>query len=202
MSSGSFWERFLDLDKADQELTCLILVEKELKSNWGDESLRFWHAQKLTTIGRLKEAEAIYLDLLRSQVENSKLYLIRVALGEVFVERGEIQKAEKEFRYATECNPASTVSWVKLSECLFRQERFLEAIETLNLGLLASGDRDEVFLNLGHAKRATQDYAGAIESYKAALAINSGYDAARKALEDAQMACRESGSVKGNGGTL
>jgi tetratricopeptide (TPR) repeat protein len=151
-----------------------------------NEGTRWRYATSLRTIGRWSEAEFILLAL--DSVPTPKQWQIEVALGQIYSAEGKFSQAEERFRQATESNPASTTPWVFLGGILDKQGRYVEAIDAFGAGLAASGDIDEVHLNMGHTFRAMKEYEAAVTHYERASTIDSEDEDVRNALSDMRMA--------------
>ncbi len=150
-----------------------------------ETDVRLLLAQSTRELGRLQEAKQIFLGL--KNVPTDKQWIVATDLGELYMETGEFQQAESILFEATRLKPASTAPWVIRGACLALQERFEEACEVLAKGLTASGDLDELYLNLGYNQRALKAYAAARESFKAALRISPDYTEAKEALKDVEL---------------
>src|SRR5882762_2959952 len=151
------YERAMEADKAGHSAAAVILFERFLKDRPNHSFARFVYGENLLNLGRISDAERNLSTV--NDMPPGKEWLLDLARGKIESERGNLLRAEGYFRAAANKKPGSTVPWTYLGKCLTNQERFEEAGVILLNALNASGDVDEVYLNLGINKRALGDYA-------------------------------------------
>lgn len=84
-------------------------------------------------------------------------------------------QAEIKYRKGLEKDPKSVTGQYNLSNSLYRQEKYKEAIpilDSLRQQKIAPNQRAQVYHNLGNNLLKSQDYQGAVEAYKNALKLN------------------------------
>ena len=83
--------------------------------------------------GDLDRAEQILMDMMRT--EEYKNPMIRHYLGVVYLRKGELNRAIKEFKEAININPDDLGSHFKLAECYFKKGEFEKAIQEAKITL-------------------------------------------------------------------
>jgi tetratricopeptide (TPR) repeat protein len=145
-------------------------------------------ADNLRVIGRFAEAEKVFAEIPIDDVPTDKLWLVDLHRGQLFLDRREFGSAVSSFERALERNPASTVPYVYLAGAHARLEEPMKAIEVLQRGIKAEGDRDEVYLNLGYNYRTLGQYQLAAEAFSNALEVTPDYKEAKEAFQDVTSA--------------
>jgi tetratricopeptide (TPR) repeat protein len=140
--------------------------------------------KNLIEVGRISDAES-YLNIIRRNAA-PKPWLIELVLGELCMARSKPADAETHFRNAWQMNRQSTVPAIYLADALFKQEKFNDAKSVLLKALMAKGDVDEVYLNLGCVARALGEYADARSYFLKALEISPDYSQAKRGLADVE----------------
>ena len=183
LEEQKLYDLAIEADKRDYCAAAITFFEGFLGLQPNHAFARYCYAQNLLQAGRISDAEH---NLFRAMdIPSEKQWLVDLTKGEIEMERGNYQQAERHFRSASEKNPESTVPWVYLGGALNKQERFKDACEVFERGLSAKGDTDEVYLNLGNSFRALKDYAGARRAYLRAIEFTGDhYKAAHEALQD------------------
>jgi tetratricopeptide (TPR) repeat protein len=163
-------------------ITALVLVEKYLEQRPDDPRFCVVYGDILRVLCRFDEAERV----LRSVPEDLRPgnYPIQLTLGRVFEGRGDFARAEQAYRNAAEMTPEYTVPIVFLASVIARQGRFEEACRTLQDGIRAEGDVDEVWRKLGDYNSVLGDLETAQHCYEMALAISPDYPEVEQALRD------------------
>lgn len=167
---------------AGKSATAIVMLEKYVRSVPNDSYATFLLAENLRSLGRVTDAEAMMRSL--KDIPASKQWLVSLCWAEIHAIKSRNVEAEAAFKKAIELNPSSTVPWVYYGGWLGKQERFQEAVEVLTNGLAATGDLDEVYLNLGYNKRALYQYGEAKDCFLRALKENPTYLEAEDALGD------------------
>lgn len=139
-------------------------------------------AENLRLLGRIAEARKVLQEI--GDYPADKAWLVNVHRGQVEQDAGELQAAAYRFETALEQSPTGTIPYIHLACAYSVMQRRSEAIEVLLRGLTAEGDRDEVYLNLGHQYRALRDYARAERAYRKAIELSPDYSEAEIALHD------------------
>jgi tetratricopeptide (TPR) repeat protein len=102
--------------------------------------------------------------------------------------------AEINYRKALDANPKSTVSMYNLGNSLFQQQKAEEAIKQYDNAAKVEKNKTKlakIYHNKGTLLQMTQDYAKAIEAYKAALRNNPKDDETRYNLALAQKLLKD-----------
>lgn len=149
------------------------------------DSIKYRAVINLLEVGRVRDAEIQFNEI--NQNAAPKPWLLEYALGKISMAQFNPMEAERHFRTAWKLNPDSTAPAELLADCLLKQEKFDEAIAVLNEALKASGDVDEVYLNLAVAKRAVGDYKSARQYLLDALKIDPNNSSIKKLLLDVEL---------------
>lgn len=117
----------------------LPLLEESAAADPADDYAQRRLALAYYNLGRLDEAEAIYLRLLEAGEDP----VLRNRLGNTLRDRGDLAGAETAYRTVIAAAPTLVAAYLNLAEILWRQDRDAEAILVINQGLLAvaAGDR-------------------------------------------------------------
>jgi tetratricopeptide (TPR) repeat protein len=151
---------------------------------------RFLLGKQLRELGRKTEAMQHFLAVEKQidMVPPGKRDLVYLYIALIHESNGEFEDAEQWFRRSCQAGPSSTVSWSFFGTFLLSRERFGEAIQVLERGLQAEGDRDEIHLKLGYCRRALGNYRRALHHFEQAIAIDAAYKEASVALVDMERA--------------
>src|ERR1700693_350455 len=143
-------------------------------------------ADNLRAVGRITEARSVMREI--REFPEDKAWLVNVQRGKIEHDAGNFQDAAYCLETAVEQNPKSTVPYVYLASAYSAMQQYDKAIGVLKTGLVAEGDRDEVYLNLGYKYRAIGCYQEAQEAFQNALEITPDYEEAAVALRDVNSA--------------
>jgi len=105
-----------------------------------------------------------------SQKDRAATYVNR---GVLYMRKGDQLNASTDYKAALEIKPNLTQAYVNQAASLIRQEKYQEAVESLNRALddKKSPTRTAALYNRAIALDAQEDYKGAYNDLKAALAI-------------------------------
>lgn len=145
--------------------------------------------KSLRIVGRCKEAERLLLEA-HADFWGKEIQSVEMALGDVFRATNRPLEAEKWYRRAVASAPNTTGPYVFLAGFLASQERFSEACKVLEQATGASGELDEVHLNLALNWRALGDFERARAEALKAIQITPDYEAAQRTLADIESAIR------------
>src|SRR5688572_20778835 len=146
LEEQKLYDLAVEADKRDYCVAAITFFEGFLKLQPSHAFARYRYAQNLLQVGRISDAEQ---NLTRATgIPAEKQWLVDLTKGEIEMQRGNYQEAERHFRSASQKRPESTVPWIYLGAALNKQERFKDACEVFERGLFAQGDTDEVYLNL------------------------------------------------------
>lgn len=120
-------------------------------------------------------SEALTQDL--SSKDTAATYVNR---GILFMRKGEQDLASKDYQSAIEIKPELTEAYVNYGASLIRQEKFEEALKTLNIALedIDSTIRPEALYNRAIILDRRENYKGAYLDLKEALAIRPDWSPA------------------------
>lgn len=104
------------------------------------------------------------------------------ALGELYLLHARLPEAERALRLAISQNPSPEVPMRDLGEIYLIQKRFTEAITVLSDALKLAPEDSAISLSLGTARNEQGDYAGAVQDFKRAMAIDPKNAQARQQL--------------------
>ncbi len=113
---------------------------------------------------------------------------MNVHRGQVEHDAGNFQAAAHRFETAVEQNPNSTIPYIHLASAYSAMQQYGKAIEVLKSGLVAEGDLDEIYLNLGYKYRTARRYLEAQDAFRNALKITPNYPEAKVAMRDVNSA--------------
>jgi tetratricopeptide (TPR) repeat protein len=177
----------------------IAFLEYYVKDNPDDYETVLWYADSLRIVGRCREA----VELLKPAFErtsgsgNRSAMAARIAMA---LEPTDPQQAEEWFSKSVEVDvDVPGWVWVLRGANLARMERFDAAIESYHMSLHGKDvDADEVYLNMGRAYRAKQDYQSALEYLRRSrmLRADEGVDAEIADLEDVARARQLAESLK------
>ena len=113
-------------------------------------------------------------------------------MGHLEKQRGELERAAGQYRWAIKAAPRHTAGYIFLGGVLARQGRLREAedVHRTAIETCYEGNVDEAFLNLGLALRAQERFDEAAECFREAIRMDSGYHDARRALRDVERCIR------------
>jgi Tfp pilus assembly protein PilF len=123
-----------------------------------------------------------------------------ISLGQIYEQKGLLAEADSAFRAATVVRATDTIPWNYLGTFLMRRERIEGAIEALKMGLSSEGSTDEIHYNLGGCYVLLDQLDAAVAEYSAAIAIDPGYELAKKQLADLQALQELRGRMKQRSG--
>ena len=107
----------------------------------------------------------------------------RLAVGDLLLEKGDLQGAEAQYRAVLQQNPQSDVAWNNLGLVLMRTNRVNEAIRALERAV-ALNPKSPVYLNnLGAAYERAGQRQKARTMYEQALRQDPNFADARQNLE-------------------
>jgi tetratricopeptide (TPR) repeat protein len=178
----------LDADKAGHPALIIELARRYLAA-WPDDrhALRAY-AEALTSIARYPEARVAYergLGLAETDAQRGNLYS---ALGHLCRAHGEVHEAEDWYARAAAARPMDAGPRIYLGALLAKAGRLEEASKVHEEATrLSEGPIDEAWLNLGFVRRAREDYVGALECFRRALAIDPLDTDAQAALLDIEQ---------------
>ncbi len=98
-----------------------------------------------------------------------------VRSGNKAYEKGDIERAELEYRRALEQSPGSVFASYNLGNALYKRGNALEAekvVLPLKDSLATDGARSKLFHNLGNYSLDQKKYSDAVEHYKSSLRVN------------------------------
>ena len=140
-------------------------------------------------MGRSREAEPLLLEA-HSDFHGEAIEWVEMVLGDVCRDTNRPREAEEWYRRAMTSAPGTTPPYIFLAGLLASQERFAEACAVLEQATTASGDVDEVHLNLALNRRALGDLDGARTAALTALQITPNDEDAQRVLTDIESAIR------------
>jgi predicted O-linked N-acetylglucosamine transferase (SPINDLY family) len=131
--------------------------------------------------GRLREAEALYRQILAVRVEPNVLN----NLGNALAELGQVEEAVAAFRQALAVRPDFVEACYNLGSVLQEAGRFDEAVAAYQDALKIRPDLPEAHVNLGNLLGDREKYTEAVEHYRRAIAIRPEMDTAHYNLGNA-----------------
>lgn len=133
----------------------------------------------LKTAGEREQAA----DLWRQAAQRySSMSVIAYNLGHMLNELSYAEEAETHLRRAIVLDSHYARAWNALAVSLEIQHRYDEAILALNAATMLNPQMASAWLNFGIAQRARNDFAGAIASFRKALAIDRSHAVAHQNL--------------------
>jgi predicted TPR repeat methyltransferase len=126
----------------------------------------FERAKALHNEGRLDEAEAAYLEHIRSDPEDFKAHN---NLGTVYEEKLDFATAVASYRRALEINSDASPVHYNLGHALQRQGQFEAAIDAYEASLASGTDNGDTYYNIGHARHDLGDLEAAESAYRRAI---------------------------------
>lgn len=160
-----------------------------------------WHrlGQALGDLARYEEAQQAILKAIEF-CPTERLCLPYAAMGSLFQESGDHDRAAEWYRRAIDAAPDDCVGHVHLGGLLARRGRLVEAEEVHRAGTRCTGGCvDEAFLNLGLILRAQGRFAEAAECFEEALRRDPDYRDAKWALRDVKACLRDGEGSVGRG---
>jgi tetratricopeptide (TPR) repeat protein len=160
-----------------------------------------WHrlGQALGAIAHYEEAQ----QALQKAIEHcptEQLGLPYAAMGCLFRESGDYNRAAEWFHRAIEAAPDDCIGHIHLGGLLARQGRLVEAEEVHRAGTRCTdGCVEEAFLNLGLVLRARGRFTEAAECFEEALRRDPDYRDAKRALRDVTACIRHGEDPLGRG---
>ena len=131
--------------------------------------------------GRVREAEAIYRQILSIRLEPNVLN----NLGNALAELGRVDEAVAAFRQALALRADFAEAAFNLGSVLQERGRFDEAMTAYQEALKIRPDLAEAHLNLGNLLGDREKYAEAVQHYQRALAVRPGMESAHYNLGNA-----------------
>ena len=112
-----------------------------------------------------------FLQALRQKSTEAYYHLWRTHnyMGDVLFELGGIPQAESYYQRALGIEPQAVELYLKLGNCLAKQERLDAAIAIYNLGLLLEPENAQICFQLGTVLERTKEAEKAIDYYEAVL---------------------------------
>ena len=95
-------------------------------------------------------------------------------LGDALMDASQWQKAESQFRRATQLTPDDARGWGRLGWALWQQDKAAEARAALEKGIALDAEIADLHNNLGLILWGTRDQEGAAKEFRAALRIQPG----------------------------
>lgn len=155
--------------------------------------------QALGAIAHYEEAQQALLKAIE-YCPTEKLGLPYAAMGCLFRDSGDYNRAAEWFRRAIEAAPDDCIGHIYLGGLLARQGRLVEAEEVHRAGTRCTdGCVDEAFLNLGLILRAQGRFTEAVECFEEALRRDPNYRDAKRALRDVTACIRDGEDSVGRG---
>src|SRR5262245_37852036 len=131
------------------------------------------HALALHQAGRLAEAEANYLQILKAQPNQFDCLHL---LGVIFFQRGNHAEAVRQIDVALKINPKAASAHNNRGNALLELKWFDEALAGYDKALALKPDYAEAFYNRGNALRALRRLDEALASYDKALALKPDHE--------------------------
>lgn len=128
---------------------------------------------------KLKRYEDAAAVLVRSVAAKCDTPSIQNNLGVAYLKQEKFTEAEHCFRRALEVSPRFVRARMNLAIALARQNRVNESLDQFSEVV----PRDDAFFNIAVIRAAADDYAGATQALKDALAYNPGYQPALDHLD-------------------
>lgn len=158
-------------------------IERLSEVSPGDVLVLFQRARMAEARGRLDEA----IDLLREAVARRPAWRYLLRLADLEVRRGEVTAARRHLEELLERVPGHTWALAKLG-VLELAYGDLRRAERLFSQLVAAGPQRSDLTNLGLVRYLLGDFAGAVDAYRRALALEPGHWAVELNLADALLA--------------
>ena len=185
--TDQLWQEYLTAVDNEWNTSALAAIDFLHELRPENTFYAYVRGKALRVVGRRTEAERMLLEAHADYIGN-EIYAVELALGDVCRDSNRPREAEEWYRRALTSAPNQTAPYVFLAGFLASQERFAEACAVLERGTCATGDPDEVYLNLALNRRALGDLHGARTAAQRALEITPDYDEARKKLTDIEEA--------------
>lgn len=93
--------------------------------------------------------------------------------GAIYLERGELELAEVQFRKAIDLDSNAPIYYLNLAQALLKQRKFDEAIASIETSIRLNPNNYGAFLIFGDICFEQSDNAGALRNYEKAAALNS-----------------------------
>lgn len=183
------WAEYVAAVDNDHPTAALAAIEYLHELRPQNTFYGYLRGKALWTIGRCAEAEERLLEA-HADFWGRDIEWVEMTLGDVYRDMLRPQEAERWYRQAVASAPGTTAPYIFLAAFLARRERFDEACDVLERARGATGDLDEVNLNLALNRRALGDLERARAAVLSALEITPDYDAARQRLADIDAAIR------------
>src|SRR5262245_34834390 len=146
--------------------------------------------EALGRLARYAEAEEA-LTTAQRFMPPERLDIAYAQLGDLYGERGDLDKAATWYRQAIEVAPQSACAYLQLGNILAKQGRLQEAEEVYRQATeCEKGCLGEAYLHLGLMLRAQERYEEAVECFEQALEREPSYREAHDALRDVRKAMK------------
>lgn len=171
-------------ESRDHIATEIELLREYLQIDPASTRYRYQYGDSLRSAGMLDEAERVLRSTDIGEIPESRRYLVELSIARIHEDRGEFVEARNRYVRAVDLRRDSTVPWVFLAAFLAKQGKLDEATAVLRQATNATGDLDEVYLNLGNSARAMGQYKQALDYYNTAVSISPVYPEATLAIAD------------------
>jgi tetratricopeptide (TPR) repeat protein len=162
--------------------------KKALAEKPDDDQTRDLLAAACLRLGLAEECEEHLLELARLESCRSSAAVRFVDLGRWYSAQGRLEDALRSLARAVEIEPACADAYFAAGDALYSAERYLEAADLYQNGLMCAPNSAEGFLSLGNCYFRMRAYEAAAMAYRQALEIRPDYSEAAINLGKAEEA--------------
>lgn len=183
------WTRLGETDKAgaeqqqaEQETENLLWPDPFVEEVLGYQcglSVHLQRANDLSKQRRYQQAVELLQETARRYPQSAPVWLL---LGDVWRQRGRMDRSEQAYAEAVRIDPESVVAWYKLGCSQQTRGRPRAAADSFRRAIRLKADHTDAHLNLGNCLKEMGDAAGAADAFRAALRCRPDDERARQAL--------------------
>ena len=140
-------------------------------------------AKKYRTQGHLQEAEQLLTEIIRTNKNYTKAFLLR---GQIRESNSEFEKAISDYSAIIDQDSRITQAWSLRGSCYYRIGAFRNAIQDFSKAIELEPDNADLYLYLGNSYGEMDMFTEAIKNFNVAREISFGdyYSNLTKAYED------------------
>jgi two-component system chemotaxis response regulator CheY len=168
---------FLSLGKRDD---AVLYLEQAVRRNPVNDERKIDLAWAYFSTGNIGKAERLIDEVMQANPTDLNM----VAIGKLYLERGEVDKAAQYLDQTVNPIPETVHVFNDYAIALRRAERYEDSIKIYRKCLKINPDSDVLHYNLGFLCNFVGDYSGAKEALQNAIRLNPANEQARKLLKN------------------